>query len=289
MDLAKKNKDLIIAEILKKAELRSVSPDQIAPLLEPMLKGSVVELLSHQHNPKHLLKSSAVNHIIKKVRAELRTRYGMFKLNKGRKIEALLGRLKEVLKKNALDAPESLDVHRLLLAAHRSTAERLDSYDSLYENIFATTGKPASILDLGCGLNPVSYPFMDLKEVTYHAREWAQGDVDLLKRYFAIIGLKGTVERQDLLADHEFPKVDICFLWKILDVIENQKRGVAFDLLDSINSKWIVISFATKTLGGSSMRTKRVWFTKLLERLNWASQSFQTDNEIFYLVSLKKE
>ena len=289
MDLTKKNRDILIAEILKKAELRAVSADQVAPLLEEVMDTQTTKVLQSQENPKHLLESSAVRNLIKKVRAELRTRYGMFKLNKGRKIDKLLDELQKVLKKKSLDSQESLDLHSLLLASHRSTAERLKDYDSIYKDIFTITGKPKSILDLGCGLNPMSYPFMDLKAPTYNAREWAPGDVDILTRYFDIVGLKGSVERADLLTAREFPKADVCFLFKLIDVLENEKRGIARDLFASIDAKHLIISFATKTLGGQEMRTKRKWFTDILDSKGWTYQTIETDNEIFYVVSIKKE
>jgi 16S rRNA (guanine(1405)-N(7))-methyltransferase len=46
------------------------------------------------------------------------------------------------------------------LSAHASTAERGDSWRAFYPALFAIIGgKPESVLDLGCGLDPLTYPF----------------------------------------------------------------------------------------------------------------------------------
>ena len=44
-----------------------------------------------------------------------------------------------------------------MLSRHASTRERLPlgDTDALYNRIFAVTGKPSSVLDLACGINPL--------------------------------------------------------------------------------------------------------------------------------------
>ena len=59
--------------------------------------------------------------------------------------------------------------------------ERISIYKDLYKQIFKITKKPKSILDLGCGLNPLSYPLMNLKNVTYNACDIAINDLNLIK------------------------------------------------------------------------------------------------------------
>src|SRR5687767_1641323 len=39
---------------------------------------------------------------------------------------------------------------------HASTRERLPILEHFYRDIFALTGPPASLLDIGCGLNPLA-------------------------------------------------------------------------------------------------------------------------------------
>ena len=51
---------------------------------------------------------------------------------------------------------------RQILDLHSSTRERLPILERFYPAIFEATGRPGSILDLGCGLNPVALPWMGL-------------------------------------------------------------------------------------------------------------------------------
>ena len=51
---------------------------------------------------------------------------------------------------------------RQVMEVHSSTRERLPILDRFYQAIFEVTGRPSSILDAGCGLNPLALPWMDL-------------------------------------------------------------------------------------------------------------------------------
>ncbi len=51
---------------------------------------------------------------------------------------------------------------RAALGRHSSTAERLPILDDFYAAIWAVAGAPHSLLDLGCGLNPLALPWMRL-------------------------------------------------------------------------------------------------------------------------------
>src|SRR6188508_2838709 len=48
------------------------------------------------------------------------------------------------------------------MRAHASTRERIANLDRFYAAIWDGTGVPGSILDLGCGLAPLSLPWMGL-------------------------------------------------------------------------------------------------------------------------------
>src|SRR6187402_2809844 len=47
-----------------------------------------------------------------------------------------------------------------ILPLHASTAERMKDLDRFYKPIFEITGRPAKIMDLACGLNPLTNPWM---------------------------------------------------------------------------------------------------------------------------------
>src|SRR5207249_1798337 len=51
---------------------------------------------------------------------------------------------------------------RALMGAHASTRERAGIVDHFYEQVFAITGPPRTVLDVACGLGPVALPWMGL-------------------------------------------------------------------------------------------------------------------------------
>jgi len=75
-----------------------------------------------------------------------------------RRADALLEELEEECGGPARQ--ERLDELRCaLLGAHASTRERLPHYEEFYERFFELVGQPATLLDIGCGMHPLSYPF----------------------------------------------------------------------------------------------------------------------------------
>lgn len=71
-------------------------------------------------------------------------------------IAALAARLADLVARGA--AHDDIDVaRRALLAAHASTRER--DQEAFFQALFSLVDSPASILDLGCGLQPLAFPF----------------------------------------------------------------------------------------------------------------------------------
>lgn len=215
---------------------------------------------------------------VKEIKTELHRLYGAFQTTKKARRERLL---------SELENKYSLEIVNQILATNRSSKERISAYNSLYKKIFSITGKPKIILDLGAGLNPISYPYIYEAgaEPLYYAYDVNEADRDFINRYFKIIGAKGKAEIFDLRADKGLQKADVCFLFKTIDVIEDKGHKVAEDLITSLGCKWVVVSFAIKTLSGRKMRyAYRGWFERMCERLALRYEKIETENEIFYIV-----
>ena len=65
-----------------------------------------------------------------------------------------------------------------LLATHVSTKERFSYYATFYDTLFDLIDPPHTILDLGCGLHPLSYPFRQTDTMRYIALD---KDVEAIK------------------------------------------------------------------------------------------------------------
>ncbi|HZX12445.1 MAG TPA: hypothetical protein VFE88_03230 [Candidatus Nanoarchaeia archaeon] len=169
-------------------------------------------------------------------------------------------------------------------SSHQSTRERSTIYPTLYKRIFTITGTPRSILDLGCGLNPLSYPSMNFKGM-YTATELTSKDCELLQNIFEQQGIKGKVVRVNLLKETALPRADMCFLFKILDVLDSKNHKLSERILKSLNCTWIIVSFSTTTLRHRIMNVpRRGWFERMLNRLQWKYHTITFENEIFYLI-----
>jgi 16S rRNA (guanine(1405)-N(7))-methyltransferase len=71
---------------------------------------------------------------------------------------------------------------------HASTRERAPHLDGFYAPIWEVTGTPASVLDLGCGLNPLALPWMGIGDAMYHAIDVDAGTLDVARGFLAAVG-----------------------------------------------------------------------------------------------------
>jgi SAM-dependent methyltransferase len=167
-------------------------------------------------------------------------------------------------------------------AENISVRERSDIYP-LLSSLFSSL-RIKSVLDLGCGLNPRHLAKSGMK---YHAYDINEASLKEVKQYFDGNNIEGAVKVYDLIADNdEFPHVDITLFMKVFDVLEKSGHKLAEKLITRANSKYLLVSFPTKTLSGAPMRhPQRGWIEHLLKRLGFSFVFFSAKNEIFYLAS----
>lgn len=224
---------------------------------------------------------------VKKIRNSLHLSYASFQTKHKNKINNYLDELKE--------NPDNIELTKKLLSATLSTKERLDNYEEIYRKIFQMIGKPSIIIDLGSGFNPFSYPLMNLHKLTYYAYDINNEDINYLNEYFKIMkekGLNGKAEVLDVRDKNQInnlPSSDVIFLFKLIDIIDKTSHKPSEELIKDIfnqdEAKYIVASFATKTLTRKQMNhPNRKWFELMLSRNNLKFQTINTDNEIFYVI-----
>lgn len=235
----------LIRKIKKKPGLRGVADEFIKTLIESKLKK-----YSISHSPKDM------NLLVKEIRAELRMHTGRFHTK-------LL--------------PESTEE---MLKFHTSTRERQPHYDVLRKFIHELT--PKSILDVGCGLNPL---VLAASGITYYACDINEEEINSINEHFRKNALPGKAFIADVRTHASFPSVDLCLMLKLLDIIDTKGHANAESLLKRIEAKRIIVSFSTRKLSGRRMnRPRRQWFERMLERLHYAYERVQTDNEVFYKI-----
>lgn len=140
-----------------------------------------------------------------------------------------------------------------LLNLHISSQERIATIEEFYEYIFSITGNPTSITDIGCAFNPFSIPYMNISSLKeYYALDIDKRLPDLINNYLKLLALPELASTIDIISSVPENYSDVTFLFKILPVIEHQKKGKTTDILTKINSKYIVVTFPTKSLSGRS-------------------------------------
>lgn len=161
-----------------------------------------------------------------------------------------------------------------------SAKERFDFYPTL-KSLIAKI-KPKSIIDLGCGLNPV---YLSSPKITYYALDINENDLSDVRKHFKRHKIKGKVFFYDLKKiKPNLPKADLCLIMKVFDVLETRGHKIAEKIIKTVNCKYFLISFSTKTLSGKPMNhPQRGWIERLLERLGFKFKTFKSKNEIFYL------
>ena len=246
----------------------------------------VNEVYEDQGSDK-FLKNKDVRQVVKTLEKQLHTTYSQFLSTKYSKRE------------NGLLKAESISE---LFEFHKSTQERIESFDEVYEKVMKyyteKIGETDSIniMDIACGMNPLSIEKMKqyVPNVSWIGSDVNESDMNYLSRAYEKFEFNGEflpldltlTESLEILGEKE---VDILFAFKALDSFELFKRNISFEILEKLNFKVGVISFATYSLGGRKAIpiTKRAWILKHLEREKMYYSMFETDNEV-YIMFCKK-
>ncbi len=155
--------------------------------------------------------------------------------------------------------------------------ERREFVKELYKKIFEITKKPKKVLDLGCGLNPIYFP---LKDITYIACDKEKITLKHVNRHFKKNKIRGEIINKDIrdAALYKIKKIDITIAFKVFDYL---KKEEVKKILRKINTKWIVISFPTRTIMGKRMNNpKRKWLEKMVK----IHKILRFHNEVFYII-----
>jgi 16S rRNA (guanine(1405)-N(7))-methyltransferase len=176
-----------------------------------------------------------------------------------------------------------------LMAAHASTRERLPFLASFYQRIFAQLGPVQTVLDLGCGLNPLAIPWMPLAaDAVYHAYDVHDDLVQFLGQALPLLGVAGTARHCDLTQDVIDRPADLALLLKLLPTLERLDRAAGARLLARLNVRHMVVSFPIRSLGGreKGMRTAyEARFRDTIADRPWQVERLEFPTELVFVVA----
>lgn len=188
---------------------------------------------------------------------------------------------------------------RRIMARHASTRERLPILDQFYAQTLATVGPVRSVLDIACGLNPLTLAWAPLAdEVTFYACDIYADMMAFLDGYFALEtshtrpGLRGRAETRDVIASPPTQRADLALILKAIPCLEQVDRSAGERLLRAINADHLLISFPVHSLGGRSkgmLATYEARFHDLMEQTGIGASAevrrFEFATELAFLVS----
>ncbi|MHC1783462.1 MAG: hypothetical protein AB9891_12045 [Anaerolineaceae bacterium] len=191
------------------------------------------------------------------------------------------------------EACRSSDRHNIravcakLLDSHASTRERLPILTEFYERIFARIGKPASILDLACGLNPFAFPWMGLPLTTrYIAFDIHQPRVDLINHFFRGLGMEALTRHQDILVSPPEEQADTAFFFKEAHRFEQRQHGCNLAMWQALRVRWVLVSLPTSSLSRKFdlADRQRALVYGILKDQRWQVEEILVDTELVFCI-----
>ncbi len=177
---------------------------------------------------------------------------------------------------------------RRLMSAHASTHERLPILDTLYPQLFQRLPPVTSVLDIACGLHPLSRPWMPLpNDVPYFSYDIYSDQIDFLNLFFTTMGYAGTAAQCNALDGINTPPADVAFLLKTLPCIEQIETGASERLLHQIDAPTLIVSFPNHTLARRKQGMAQHYtanFLSQIKKAGWQAGSLSYPSELIYIV-----
>lgn len=149
------------------------------------------------------------------------------------------------------------DLLAALATGHVSTAERLPFLNSFHQTLFAAIGTPATVLDMGCGVYPVLFPFdgPGASVTAYVAADKDPESVRTLASYARVRGdgrlaavafdiSDGWGALRDRTGRTRF---DVAFMFKLVPVLRRQ-ASAAYQLLTTVSADLVVLTGSTRSM-----------------------------------------
>jgi len=263
--------------------------DQLEAIVKEVQKGS-----KYRHIHEDLVRNIAASEIkkgrsnketIKAVRNKIH-QVGSAYQPLGIDYNLLIAKL-QTLPKDLLD-PLVKEFCREAMALHASTRERLDILETFYSTCLASLTPIHSLLDIACGLNPLTLPWIPVrKDAKIFACDIYTDQIDFLNQFFTYFNIQGKAFCCDLTQEIPAQETQITFILKTIPCLEQIDKHIGQRLLSGIQSKYLLISFPAQSLGGRDKGMRQFYgnhFQSLIENQDWSVQAYSFSSEEAYLV-----
>jgi len=176
-----------------------------------------------------------------------------------------------------------------IMSHHYSTRERLSILDEFYTRIFSLLPRIRSVMDVGCGLNPLSIPWMPLSsETKYYAYDIYKDMTSFLNDFMIIANIQGFAETRDVIQSPPHESTDLALILDTLPCLEQIDRSAGLKVLETINANFLVVSYPLQTLGGREKGMREHYearFNRLTGKKDWLIQRLEFRNELVFLIT----
>lgn len=174
-----------------------------------------------------------------------------------------------------------------LLKLQTSTSERIPILKEFYSKIFTITRIPQTIIEPACGINALTYFWMDPK-IHYTGFDVDQEEIGFINSVFHILGVdqKASVNLGDIFSD-KLKHADMGLLLKVLPLLEHRQKGSSFELLKKLPCRWVVVSYPTRSITGKQKGMTNFYteyFTKLVQNEPWSVTKLLFPTELVFIL-----
>ena len=176
-----------------------------------------------------------------------------------------------------------------VMTQHTSTRERLPILDRFYTEILADLPPVHSVLDLACGFNPLTIPWMSLPaDAIYYAYDIYEDLMSFLQRFISLCGYRTIVGAQSIIGNYPVvPRVDLALLLKAIPCLEQVDKAAGSRLLNQIDAQNILVTYPVHSLGGRAkgmVTNYETRFMELIESSGWQVHKYTYRSELAFLL-----
>lgn len=178
---------------------------------------------------------------------------------------------------------------RVILGSHASARERLPILDDLYARTLGDLAPIQRVLDVACGLNPLTIPWLPLAPgATYRAYDIYPALADFLNAAFPLLGVYGVAEVADMTTAPPREHADVALVLKALPCLEQLDRDVSGRLLESLDARCLLVTYPVRSLGGRSkgmLATYDERLRALVAGRGWQVTRYEFATELAYVIT----
>lgn len=171
---------------------------------------------------------------------------------------------------------------------HSSTLERLKILDRFYDALFARLPRIHSVIDIACGLNPLSIPWMPIASSTdYYAYDIYKDLIEFIGNFVKLAGGKPHVEAGDVLHNPPTIRADLAFVLKNVPCFDQIDKAATVQLISRLDARYVVVSFPQRSLGGADRFLAKQYAARLAELVegrSWTVSRMEYKTELVFLI-----